>query len=195
MIEYRIPQHPVVEVLEDDMGNGMAIYNSLVSKALLKTGNVHDAEDIASEVITKVIENPWNYRDMIDWTNPSADKQFMGWLNKVLRSCVVDHYRMVSALKRGTRREVSLDAWEEPPKEAAYESDIGQGQELGELLKEAISRLDSKYSTVANLIYFGGLSYGDTATILHIPVGTVKSRMHKAKKAIQRAIPLELRVA
>ncbi len=52
--------------------------------------------------------------------------------------------------------------------------------EQGEWVREAVSRLSDNLRPVIELVYFQGMSYGDAADVLGIPVGTVKSRMHAA---------------
>ena len=70
-----------------------------------------------------------------------------------------------------------------------------EGQELGELLREAISRLHPRYSTVATLVYLEGLSHEETSKMLRIPLGTVKSRTDRIKKLLTEELALESRVA
>ncbi len=52
--------------------------------------------------------------------------------------------------------------------------------EQGEWVRAAVSELSDNLRPVIELVYFQGLSYGDAAEVLGIPVGTVKSRMHAA---------------
>lgn len=54
-------------------------------------------------------------------------------------------------------------------------------------LRKSVDNLPPKQKIVINLIYFKDLSEADVAEILKIPVGTVKSRLHKAKKLLKEA--------
>jgi len=54
-------------------------------------------------------------------------------------------------------------------------------------LRQSVDNLPSKQKIVINLIYFKDLTEADVAEILGIPVGTVKSRLHKAKKLLKEA--------
>ena len=58
-------------------------------------------------------------------------------------------------------------------------------------LTEAVKKLPEKYRVVVALRYFNDYSEESTAQMLGIPVGTVKSRLHKAKKLIREVMENE----
>ena len=59
--------------------------------------------------------------------------------------------------------------------------------EQGEWVRHAVAELSDNLRPVIELVYFQGLSYGDAAEVLGIPVGTVKSRMHAAVNRLTAA--------
>jgi RNA polymerase sigma-70 factor (ECF subfamily) len=60
---------------------------------------------------------------------------------------------------------------------------------LGQLsLDEALSRLSVKHRAVLHLVFQQGFTAEEAAQILGVPVGTVKSRMSYARRALQRAL-------
>ena len=118
-------------------------------------------------------------------------RRFRPWLYAVATNQAID------AQRRAKRhRMVSLD------REAAAQSD--QPQRLGDVfegtepdpfdeavrsergawVREAVARLSPSLRPVIELVYYQGLSYGEAAEALGIPVGTVKSRMHAAVKKL-----------
>lgn len=57
-----------------------------------------------------------------------------------------------------------------------------------EELASAIQRLTPVHREILALIFDGGLSYGDAATVLEVPEGTVKSRLSNAKRALREIL-------
>ena len=55
-------------------------------------------------------------------------------------------------------------------------------------VREAVDRLPEKLRTTVILYYFHGFSEKETAMALHIPPGTVKSRLHKAKRVLKEEL-------
>ena len=49
-----------------------------------------------------------------------------------------------------------------------------------EWIRQAVEQLPDALREAVNLVYYQGLKYREAADILHIPVGTVKSRLHSA---------------
>ena len=95
---------------------------------------------------------------------------------RVMRSILVDHARTKKREKRG-------GAIEHLPLDEA----IGVGPEApaGILeLDDALRRLaerDPRKSNVVEMLFFGGMTYEETAAALDCPVGTVRSRLHRAR--------------
>lgn len=70
--------------------------------------------------------------------------------------------------------------------EAVYEDeDRVLKKESSKILRTAIDNLSEKYKTIVLLFYMEELSYEEIAKIVHIPVGTVKSRLSSAKKKLR----------
>jgi RNA polymerase sigma-70 factor (ECF subfamily) len=158
----------------------------LYGTALRLTRNPADAEDLVSEAIMRA------------WANLGqlADRQaFPKWLFRILANTFVSDRRRM----RHERANVSL-------------SDDGEGFSLFErlhqpfllwwgnperelvnrLLREDIERafdsLAEEFRVVVILIEINGQSYAEVADILGIPIGTVRSRLSRARSALQRAL-------
>ena len=56
---------------------------------------------------------------------------------------------------------------------------------VDDVFKQALDRLDSDYRTILLMVTLGELSYKECAEILSIPVGTVMSRLYRARKQLQ----------
>lgn len=80
----------------------------------------------------------------------------------------------------------STELFEGGNDEAAYEDeDKVLEKESSKILRIAIDNLSEKYKTIVLLFYMEELSYEEIAKIVHIPVGTVKSRLSSAKKKLR----------
>lgn len=65
---------------------------------------------------------------------------------------------------------------------------VNEDQELREVLLKAVASLNQKYKTIFTLRDLQGLSYDEIAEILQIPMGTVKSRVNRARLALKEAM-------
>ena len=118
-------------------------------------------------------------------------RRFRPWLYAVATNQAIDaqrrakRHRMVS-LDRG-----AADSFDENQRLG----DIFEGNEpdpfdeavrseRGAWVRSAVAQLSPSLRPVIELVYYQGLSYGDAAEALGIPVGTVKSRMHAAVKKL-----------
>jgi RNA polymerase sigma-70 factor (ECF subfamily) len=62
-------------------------------------------------------------------------------------------------------------------------------EKLGtERIVEAINRLPEEYRMVSTLYFMDDLSYEEIAGVLQCPVGTVRSRLHRGRKMLQKAL-------
>jgi RNA polymerase sigma-70 factor (ECF subfamily) len=68
---------------------------------------------------------------------------------------------------------------------APQPQDEVETRELGDAIQVALQRLDLKYRAVTALVDVEGFSYEEAADILKIPVGTVKSRLARARLALR----------
>jgi RNA polymerase sigma-70 factor (ECF subfamily) len=108
-------------------------------------------------------------------------------------------YRIVSNLlseERPDRSTVSLDAprpgddapaWEPGAHDRSFD-DVA----LRDHLEEAIRRLPVGYQLLINGHYLKGLRYEDLAESLNLPMGTVKTHLHRAKRELRRLLETEL---
>jgi RNA polymerase sigma-70 factor, ECF subfamily len=134
-------------------------YRLILKLAYRAFGNLAAAEDCAQEVFIKVHKSLHSYR---------ADRPFVHWLHRVAANTVTDTIR-------ARRVDLSLDALARPV--PSWLADPADAAALRGRLRDAIS-----------LRLFHELSYQEIAQVLNIPIGTVMSRIHNAKRLLRREL-------
>lgn len=145
------------------------------------TGNHDDASDVAQEALIKVYTSLGDFR---------GDASFSTWLYRVVSNASLDELR-----RRKRQRATSLD---EPMATddgglARQLADQGDGpeealdrKELQTMVQRAISALDDEHRVVIVLRDIQGYSYQEIADYLGLSLGTVKSRLNRARTALQK---------
>lgn len=130
--------------------------------------NAADAQDLAQETFAKALARP----PAPGHENPKA------WLLRVARNTCLDRER------RARRQRLWFSAREPEPVEwNTPESRAGEA-ERGFLVKRAIRRLPGRQRDVLVLREYTGLSYEEIARVLGVRVGTVMSRLNRARRAV-----------
>jgi RNA polymerase sigma-70 factor (ECF subfamily) len=146
---------------------------------------VHDADevqDVAQEAFIKA------YRALPKFRGDSA---FYTWLYRIAINTAKNH--LVSRSRRPPGSDVDIEDAEyyeaggalrdiETPESALF------GAELKAVVERAISELPDDLRTALTLREFDGLSYEDIAEVMDCPVGTVRSRIFRAREAIDRQV-------
>ncbi len=139
-------------------------------------GNGNEAEDAAQDTFIKAYQNLKNFR-------PEAS--FYTWVYRIAVNTCLDYKKkpFFSSLFKSTENgkqyliEQSSDA---PSPERLYES-----KQIGLALNDSIGKLPPKLRTAIILKEIEDLSYAEIADILEISVGTVKSRISRAKEGLK----------
>jgi len=130
--------------------------------------NAADAEDIAQESLLRA------YRRFARLRDPS---RFRAWLVRISFRLALDHARSVR------RREQRETVWAvNVPKPTA--EDVAASNEFARRLHEAMASLPKKLRLVLLLANMDGHSLEEVAEVLQLPLGTVKSRLHSARKQL-----------
>lgn len=136
------------------------------------------AEDLAQEAFVKA------YRALASY-DPA--RRFASWLFKIAHNTALDHLRRqelqtvpleAGADDRRDWSEVLVDTAVEDPEAAAGRRDLGRA------LEAAIGRLRPEYRAAIVLRFQEGLSYQEIAEELALPIGTVKTNLHRARKVL-----------
>ena len=152
-----------------------SLQSELVGAVFYLTGNGEDARDIVQEEFMKC----WRSRAQIEQI-----RNVRAWIFQVTINTAKDH--MKSAWKRRSRPLASQQwvAYSEAPDPA---SAAAENEQLNQL-RLAIMNLRSKQKEVFLLRQNGELTYEQIAGILHLPVGTVKTRMRYALQELKKSM-------
>lgn len=147
--------------------------------------NRADAEEALQEALIKAYTKLDTFK---------GESQFFTWLYRIA------HNTAISQLRR-RRPTVSLDGADaddgtfaklEVPEDAAMPSDQIERQEQSELLHDALGRLSVEHRSVLVLREMDGLDYEAIAEVLQTPVGTVRSRLHRARCCLKTELERNL---
>lgn len=138
--------------------------------------NPQDAEDAAQDTFIKAYQALGNY-------SPTAS--FYTWLYRIAVNTCLDHKRKFSfhSLFFSSDKETHIDSFpsQAPSPESAYA--ISQSMHA---LQAALNILSNKLRVVIVLNEVEGLSYEEIAEILDVSVGTVKSRISRAREELKK---------
>lgn len=128
------------------------------------------AEDLVQETLIKALKNNAQLRD------PAL---LNSWLFSILANCMRDHYRQHREMDDIEELEDYRYAHENTPEQAHSQAQIVAQ------VRDAVSSLPLGQRQVLTLVDLEELSYIEVASILDIPIGTVMSRLCRARQAIK----------
>jgi RNA polymerase sigma-70 factor (ECF subfamily) len=148
--------------------------------------NREQAEDLSQETFVKALNAIESYR---------PEYKFSSWIFKIANNVAIDHLRrreldtlsldgsphaltpeaiQASALQLGDRQETALEELE--------------AKELGGEIEQAIATLRPEYRACILLRHVEGRPYEEIATMLDLPLGTVKTYIHRARGELRQAL-------
>lgn len=149
--------------------------------ALRLTGNPSDAWDLAQETLVKAVKSLAAFRDESDPRTWAYRITVNAWKNRV-----------ASAGERFRRATEPLEAPDGGPRPLpAGDPPADEPLERAErkaAVEAALAGLEPEDRACLQLREFDALSYEEIAGTLQIPVGTVKSRLHRARLALAKAL-------
>lgn len=148
--------------------------NLVIRTAYLITGNKPDSEDVAQETFVKV------YLHISELKNNAGLKP---WMMQIL---VRTAYRMVKKSRREIPDENVADKLPESEEVSSLDRIIQT--EEAERIMSAVRALPLKLRSVVVLYYYDSFSVKEIAGMLRIMEGTVKSRLHAARRRIKAAL-------
>jgi RNA polymerase sigma-70 factor (ECF subfamily) len=144
------------------------------------------AEDLAQDAFVKVLNHIDRY---------SPEFKFSSWIFKIANNVAIDHLRrrrldtisMDGSPHAATAADVEASAFDlEADQENAL--DELEARELGSAIEQAIARLRPEYRSCIMLRHVEGRSYEEIAATLDLPLGTVKTYIHRARHELRRAL-------
>ena len=145
-------------------------------------GNSHEAEDIAQEAFLRAYTNINSF---------NIDLKFSSWLYRIATNLCIDRIRKkkpdyyLDAEVAGTD---GLTMYSQIPANTRLPEEDVESLELRETIQREISRLPEKYRTVIVLKYIEELSLNEISEILDLPLGTVKTRIHRGREALRKQL-------
>jgi RNA polymerase sigma-70 factor (ECF subfamily) len=144
------------------------------------------AEDLAQEAFIRAF-------NAIDSYNPRY--KFSSWIFKIANNHTIDHLRKkrldtvsihgsphAATQEEAVQTSVVVEASDENPEQYV------EHRELGGLIEQAIGELRPEYRSVVLLRHVEGYSYDEIADILDLPLGTVKTYLHRARSELKEAL-------
>ncbi len=164
-----------------------AYHKQVYQQCLRMVSNPSDAAELAQDTLMKVIEHIDDFR---------GQSKFRTWLFRIAMNVSISHLR-----KRKVRRAASLDGGESGGEDQAAalkmmiaderepEPSLGvENRERVDRLMAAIDRLDVPLRSVILLRDMQEMDYEQIADVLGVPLGTVKSRLFRARLALRQAM-------
>jgi len=154
-------------------------FNALFNFAYHLTYNQEDAEDLVQDALVKAYRFIESYKK---GTNAKA------WLFKILKNAFINEYRKKS--KRPYKVDYEDIVSYHNSEDTQYvgyldlREDIFQGM-LGDQVTLALEGLPVDFRTVVILCDLQGFTYEEMASIIGIPIGTVRSRLHRARNMLK----------
>ena len=144
-----------------------------------KIGDFHYAEEITQDTFLQA------YKNLSTLSNPD---QFAGWLYVIATRCCIDWKRKQKFVPQSLQ-EVSMKEIEE----SAYARYISEKQETEarerryEIVERILKRLPESERTVVTLHYLGEMTAKEIGKFLGVSVGTIDSRLHRARKRLKNS--------
>jgi RNA polymerase sigma-70 factor, ECF subfamily len=144
------------------------------------------AEDLAQDTFIKVLNNIDRYR---------PEFKFSSWIFKIAHNTSLDH------LRKKEPETLSLDGSPHAPTAAETEAstitpESGDetpeqytlNRELGAAIEGALGTLRTEYRTAIVLCHVEGRPYEEIAEIMDVPLGTVKTYIHRGRKELMQRL-------
>lgn len=145
-------------------------------------GNKEEAEDAAQEAFIKAYIHLHTY---------DQKRKFSTWLYRIATNLCIDRIRKkkpdyyLDAEVPGTE---GLDMYSQLAADELLPEEELERMELQERIQYEISRLPDKYRAVIILKYIEELPLQEISDILDIPLGTVKTRVHRGREALRKQL-------
>lgn len=152
-----------------------ASINSLLRYAIVVTGNEEDAKDLVQETCYKAFEN-------IHLLNENSNVR--AWLFTIMRNIWINQKKRnkISPIQFDEAIENVSDEWNINPEELLISNEMRQ------TLLKALNSLPEIYKEILVLRYFEDLSYNEISEILGCPLGTVMSRLNRARERLKEIL-------
>lgn len=149
---------------------------ALLGAALRMTGSRAEAEDVVQEAVLRA----WTF-----WERFQPGTNGRAWMHRILVNTFINGYRrrrrereILGEIRQGEQRE---EGW-------AKSRRAIPGEGLGDEVSAALSTLPEEFRQVLVLVDLDERSYKDAARTLGCPIGTIMSRLHRARRAMKQQL-------
>ncbi|SOD83957.1 RNA polymerase, sigma 29 subunit, SigE [Streptomyces sp. Ag109_G2-15] len=139
------------------------------------TGNQHDAEDLTQEVFVRVFRSLSTY-------SPGT---FEGWLHRITTNLFLDMVRRKQRIRFDALGE---DAAERLPSREPTPQQVFNDAHFDADVQQALDTLAPEFRAAVVLCDIEGLSYEEIAATLGVKLGTVRSRIHRGRSQLRKAL-------
>lgn len=151
----------------------------LYNFALRLTADPIDAEDLVQDTIVKAYRFFSSYEK---GTNAKA------WLFRILKNSFINNYRKISKRPQEVDYDEVESYYETVRAERTETSDLERlmfRELMDDDLSKALSRLPEDFRTVVLLCDVEGYTYEEIANMLDVPIGTIRSRLHRGRNLLK----------
>ena len=183
-------KHNDAELIQRVLAGDDTAFSALVKKhqrpvhalAWRKTGDFHVAEEITQDTFLKVYQNLSTLKE---------PQKFAGWLYVI----ATNYCKMWLRKKRLSTQSLEDTSRAELEK-ATYsgyviaENERITAESQREVVKELLAKLQESERTVITLYYLGGMTYEEISKFLGVSVGTIKTRIYRARQRLKKEEPM-----
>lgn len=150
--------------------------SELLAAGIRLAGSRAEAEDLVQEAVMRA----WVF-----WHRFEPGTNGRAWMHRILLNTFINGYR-----KRRRERDVLAAVQVEELRALGWDARVSRtpGEALGDEVSAAMARLPEEFRRVLVLVDLEEQSYRDTALALGCPIGTVMSRLHRARAAMKREL-------
>lgn len=156
--------------------------DALFTFAYHLTYNDEDANDLVQDTLFKSFKYAEKYHE---GTNAKA------WLFKILKNAFINEYRKKAKRPTQVDYEELINFHDEEDSQYSSYSDLREEMfkgMMGDEVTNAINDLPVDFRTVILLSDLEGFTYEEIASIIDIPIGTVRSRLHRARNMLKEQL-------
>lgn len=176
----------IMQVLKGDQnafGEIVDLYKDKVFQICFRMlGNRHEAEDISQEAFIRAYVNIQTF---------DQSRKFSTWLYRIATNLCIDRIRKkkpdyyLDAEIAGTE---GLTMYSQIASDEKLPIAQVETMELQDMIQEEILKLPEKYRSVIVLRYIEELSLKEISAVLDLPLGTVKTRIHRGREALRKQL-------
>lgn len=150
----------------------LGLQPSLFNFAYMLTSNRDDAYDLVQDTTLKALSNEDKYVDNVN---------FKGWMYTIMRNLFINNYRRV--VRSGIVIDQSEDLYQlNLPQDSGLQTP--EGSITNQDIRDALNSFTDEYRVPFSM-HLAGYKYAEIATYMHLPLGTVKSRIFYARQRLQ----------